>query len=210
VFLNLDNERYDYARLGFAPGCFSSVDRRPWILRITGTNGQCESQIQALRKSRSLPESNYLFIVDRWTEDELKGFSQGLALLRNLTKARIILVGQNATFLTFDDSLRFLGREQLLRLNSVLYQQQSLVDVQINQQLRMLAAMNDLEFIDRQSLVCSQDNSLCEVRAQGGEFLYSDSNHWSYAGRSVFGKLMVQRFGYEFASSPDPSSVPHP
>ena len=210
VYLNLDNARYDYARLGFAPGCFSSVDRRPWILRITGTNGQCESQIQALRKSRSLPEANYLFIVDRWTEGELQGFSQGLALLRNLTKARIIVVGQNATFLTFDDSLRFLGREQLLRLNSVLYQQQSLVDVHINQQLRMLAAMNDLEFIDRQSLVCSQDSSLCEVRAQDGEFLYSDSNHWSYAGRSVFGKLMVQRFGQEFASSLDPSSAPRP
>ena len=57
-------------RLGFAPGCFSSVDRRPWILRITGMNGQCELQIQALRKSRSLPEADYLFIVDRWTEDE--------------------------------------------------------------------------------------------------------------------------------------------
>jgi hypothetical protein len=186
------------------------VDRRPWILRITGTNGQCESQIQALRTSRSLPKANYLFIVDRWTEDDLQGFSQGLALLRNLTKARIIVVGQNATFLTFDDSLRFLGREQLLRLNSVLYQQQSLLDVQINQQLRMLATMNGLEFIDRQSLVCSQESSLCEVRAQDGKFLYSDSNHWSYAGRSVFGNLMVQRFGYVFASSPNLPSVPRP
>jgi len=210
MFLNLGNERYDYARLGFAPDCFSSVDRRPWILRITGTNGLCESQIEALRKSHSLAQASYLFIVDRWTMDDLKGFSQGLALLGNLTKARIIVVGQNATFPTFDDSLRFLSQAQLLRLNRVLYQQQSLADVQINERLRMLAAMNGLEFIDRQSLVCSQQSSLCEVRAQDGEFLYSDSNHWTYAGRSVFGNLMVQRFGHVLGSSPELPSVPRP
>ena len=80
------------------------------------------------------------------------------------------MVGQNATFLTFDESLRFLGREQLLRLNSVLYQQQSLVDVQINQQLRKVAVMNDLEFIDRQSLVCSQQSSLCKFVLKTASF----------------------------------------
>jgi hypothetical protein len=170
----------------------------------------CESQIEALRKSSSLAGTAYLFIADRWTEEEIKGFSEGLALLRSLTNARIVLVGQNATFPTFDDSLRFLDPAQLLRLNGMLFQEQSLVDVRINEQLRNLAAVNDLGFIDRQSLVCSQTSSQCDVRAQDGKFLYTDTNHWSYAGRSVFGQRMVQRFGYLFASSPSLSSVSRP
>jgi peptidoglycan/LPS O-acetylase OafA/YrhL len=210
MFLNLGDATYDFARLGFAPGCFSSVDRRPWILRITGRKSVCESQIEALRKSSSLTGTAYLFIADRWTEEEIKGFSEGLALLRSLTKARIVLVGQNATFPTFDDSLRFLDPAQLLRLDGVLFQEQSLVDIRINEQLRNLAAVNGLGFIDRQSLVCSQTSSQCDVRAQDGKFLYTDSNHWSYAGRSVFGQRIVQRFGYLFASTPSLSPVPRP
>jgi len=207
IFLTLGNERYDYARLGFAPACFGSVDRRPWILRITGKKSLCELQLEALRKSRSLAEATYLFIADRWSEEQIKDFPEGLALLRTLTKARIIVVGQNATFPTFDDSLRFLDRAQLLRLNRVLYKERSLEDVQISAQLGQLATMNGLDFIDRQSLVCSQASSLCQVFAQDGNFLYSDTNHWSYEGRIVFGKLMVQRFGDFFASGPDLPAV---
>ena len=61
--------------------------------------------------------------------------------------------------------------------------------------------VNGLDFIDRQSLVCSRDVGLCQVLAQDGGFLYTDTNHWSYEGRDVFGKLIVQRFGHLFAST---------
>lgn len=210
MFLNLGTERYDYARRTFDDPCFSSVDRSPWILRITGGTSPCQSQIAALRSSRSLAEATYVFIADYWTEETVKGFGEGLALLRTLTNARIIVVGQNATFPTFDDSLRFLGSAQLQHLNSVLYQQRSLADIQINEQLRKLAAANGLGFIDRQPLVCSQQTSLCQVVAPDGKFLYSDRNHWTYAGRGLFGKLMVQRFGHLFALSPSVSSVAQP
>jgi peptidoglycan/LPS O-acetylase OafA/YrhL len=200
MFLNLGNDRYDYARTGFAPDCFSSVDRRPWILRIAGGHNPCESQVNALRRSRSLAEADYLFIANRWTDESLKGFSEGLALLRSLTRARLVIVGQNATFPTFDDSLRFLDAAQLGRLNAVLFKQQSASDIQINAQLRELAAENALAFIDRQSLVCSQAAARCEVVGPDGRFLYSDTNHWTYAGRSLFGRGMAQRFAYLAAS----------
>lgn len=202
LFLNLGDRRYDYARLGFDPGCFSSIDRRPWILRITGQKSLCTSEVMALRRSRSLAEADYLFVADRWFEEQLKGFSDGLALLRSLTKARIIIVGQNATFPTFDASLRFLDQVQLQHLNAVLFEQQSRVDVQINEQLRKLALTNGFGFIDRQSLVCSGARALCEVLAQDGRFLYTDTNHWSYEGRNVFGKLIVDKFGQLFAWTP--------
>ena len=201
MFLNLGDERYDYARSKFAPDCFSSTDRRPWILRVTGGQSPCESQVNEMRRSRSLAEADYLFIADRWTEESLKGFGQGLALLRSLTRARIVLVGQNATFPTFDDSLRYLSGAQLRRLNEVLYQQQSAADIRINAALRQLAAENGIGFIDRQSLVCSQAAARCEVVTADGNFLYSDTNHWSYAGRIVFGKGMAQRFA-SIAASP--------
>ena len=196
MFLNLGNDRYDYARSGFAPDCFSSVDRRPWILRITGGHTPCESQINALKRSRSLAEADYLFIANRWTDESLKGFGEGLALLRSLTRARIVLVGQNATFPTFDDSLRFLDAAQLGRLNAVLFDQQSAADIHINAQLQQLASENALGFIDRQSLVCSQAAARCEVVGPEGRFLYSDTNHWTYAGRTLFGKGMAQRFAH--------------
>ena len=70
-----------------------------------------------------------LFVADRWSEESIKGFPEGLALLRDLTKARIIIVGQNAVFPTFDDSLRFLDRSQLARLNRVMYEAKSPEDV---------------------------------------------------------------------------------
>lgn len=200
LYLSLGADRYDYARLPFPPACFASADRRPWILRITDRHSSCESQVEALRKSRSLPEADYLFIADRWTEDEIGGFSEGLALLRSLSRARIVLVGQNATFLAFDDSLRFLGPAQLQRLNSVFYQQQSLGDERLNEQLKGLAAANGLGFIDRQSLVCSRVTQECDVRAGDGRFFYTDSNHWSYTGRTVFGQRMVQQFGQLFGA----------
>jgi peptidoglycan/LPS O-acetylase OafA/YrhL len=199
MFLTLGDTKYDYARLPFAPDCFSSVDRRPWILRMTRTKSLCESQLDALRKSRSLAETDYLFVADRWSQESIKGFAEGLAQLRNLTKARIIIVGQNAVFPTFDDSLRFLDRSQLARLNRVLYEAKSPEDVLLNAELRTLATANGLDFIDRQSVVCSQAGMSCTVLAPDGKFLYTDTNHWSYEGRSVFGKLMVERFGNLFA-----------
>ena len=207
MFLTLGDEKYDYARLTFAPDCFSSIDRRPWILRMTRTKSLCESQLDALRKSRSVAEADYLFVVDRWSQESIKGFPEGLALLRNLTKARIIIVGQNAVFPTFDDSLRFIDRSRLARLNRVMYDAKSPEDVLINEELQTLAAKNGLEFIDRQSVVCSQATMLCKLLAPDGKFLYTDTNHWSYEGRRVFGRLMVQRFGNLFASGSDQPAV---
>jgi peptidoglycan/LPS O-acetylase OafA/YrhL len=207
MYLILGDEKYDYARSPFAPDCFSSIDRRPWILRLSHAKSLCESELDALRRNRSLTEADYLFIADRWSEDSIKGFTEGLALLRGLTKARIILVGQNAVFPTFDDSLRFLDRSELARLNRLMYDAKSSEDVLINAQLQALAASNGLDFIDRQSVVCSQTNKLCQVVGPDGEFLYTDTNHWSYEGRSVFGKLMVQRFGHLFASGSDQLAV---
>jgi hypothetical protein len=207
LFLALGTEKYDYARRTFAPVCFSSVDRRPWILRLTGGKGPCAVQVEELTRSRSLGEADYLFIVDRWTEASLQGFGEGLALLRSLTRAQIILVGQNAIFPTFDDSLRFLDSGQLQRLNGLFYEQQSSDDIQINERLRTLAAANKLGFIDRQSLVCSKATAQCLVLGPDGQFLYSDTNHWDYAGRGVFGRLMVERFGQLFAADPHPPST---
>ena len=207
MFLTLGDEKYDYARLTFAPDCFSSIDRRPWILRITRTKSACESQLDALRQSPSVVEADYLFVADRWSAESIKGFPEGLALLRSLTKARIVIVGQNAVFPTFDDSLRFLGRTQLARLNRAMYDARSPEDVVINEELRKLAATYGLNFIDRQSVVCSRATLLCEVLSPDGKFLYTDTNHWSYEGRSVFGKLMVQRFGNLFASGSDQPAV---
>lgn len=207
LFLTLGDERYDYARLTFAPDCFSSIDQRPWILRITHTKSACESQLNALRNSRSVAAADYLFVADRWSQESIRGFMEGLALLRNLTKARIIIVGQNAVFPTFDDSLRFIDRDRLARLNRVMYAAKSPEDVLINEELRTLAATNGLDFVDRQSVVCSQSAELCEVVAPDGKFLYTDTNHWSYEGRGVFGKLIVQRFGNLFASGSDQPAV---
>ena len=194
MFLNLGDADYDYVRSLFQPNCFSSIDRRPWVLRITGARSPCRSQIEALKSDRSLAEADYLFIANHWTEETLNGFDEGLVFLRAHTRARIIVVGQNAAFPTFDDSLRFLDKAQLLRLNELLFRQQSAAGVEINAQLRRLAAANGLSFIDRQSLVCSQSAARCEVLAPDGKFLYRDTNHWSYAGRSVFGKLLAQHF----------------
>jgi peptidoglycan/LPS O-acetylase OafA/YrhL len=202
MFLALGDTHYDYARSTFAPNCFSSSDRRPWILRLTASHSPCELQLDTLRRSHSLADADYLFIANRWTEESLKGFGEGLALLRSLTRARIVIVGQNATFPTFDDSLRFLHQSQLQRLNQTLYREQSASDVHVNIQLHRLAEANALGFIDRQSLVCSQSAASCEVRAADGKFLYSDTNHWSYAGRSAFGKVMAQRFTSLLASGP--------
>ena len=129
MFLTLGDEKYDYARSRFAPNCFSSIDRRPWILRMTHTKSLCESDLDALRRNRSLAQADYLFVADRWSEEYIKGFPDGLALLRDLTKARIIIVGQNAVFPTFDDSLRFLDQSQLARLNRVMYDAKSPEDV---------------------------------------------------------------------------------
>jgi peptidoglycan/LPS O-acetylase OafA/YrhL len=194
LFLTLGMDRFDFARLGFDDPCFSSMDDRPWILRVVGTQTVCGDQIAALKKSRSLAEANYVFIANYWSEDTVKGFAEGLALLRSLTKAKIVVVGQNATFPTFDVSLRFLGAKQFQTLDEVLFEQQSSTDQAINEQLRQLAKANGLDFIDRQSLVCSKIASRCQVVSEDGRLLYSDRTHWSYAGRQLFGEMMVEKY----------------
>lgn len=194
LFMTLGMDKFDYARLGFDDPCFSSMDDRPWILRIVGTQTACADQIAALKKSRSLAQARYVFIANYWSEDTVKGFAEGLALLRSLTKARIVVVGQNATFPTFDVSLRFLGAKQLQTLDAALFEQQSSTDQAINEQLRQLAKANGLDFIDRQSLVCSKTASRCQVVSEDGKLLYSDRTHWSYAGRKLFGKMMVEKY----------------
>lgn len=209
LFLSLGDKRYDYARSGFAPNCFSAIDRRPWILRLAHAEGLCAAQLAALRSNRSLASADYLFIADRWSAETLQGFAEGLAFLRGLTHAKIVIVGQNATFPTFDDSLRYLDPPQLLRLNRVLYQQQSMVDVEINRELRALAEAHGLGFIDRQSLVCSAADARCQVLVDG-KFLYSDSNHWSYAGRAVFGRGMAARFNDLLTGHSEPSTARQP
>jgi peptidoglycan/LPS O-acetylase OafA/YrhL len=201
LYLALGTQGFDYARLGFDDPCFSSVDRRPWILRIVGTMTECEVQIAALKKSQSLADADIVFIANYWNEKTIKGFDEGLALLRTLTKAAIVVVGQNATFPTFDDSLRFLGSAQLQTLNTVFFSEQSATDIKINEQLLSLAARNDLGFIDRRSLVCSAAQMQCRVIAADGRFLYSDRTHWTYAGRKVFGHMIVQKYGHAFLTS---------
>jgi peptidoglycan/LPS O-acetylase OafA/YrhL len=200
LLLTLGTEGYEYARSGFDDPCFSSADTRPWILRIVGTKTICEAQIEALKGNKSLAAANYVFIANYWSEQTIVGFSAGLAFLRTLTKARIVLVGQNAAFPTFDKSLRFLGDAQLQTLNGQLFGQRSVVDERINERLRQLASVNGLGFIDRQSLICSEATSQCDVLAPNGKLLYRDVSHWSYEGRRVFGDLMVKKFGRLFLS----------
>ena len=84
---------------------------------MTRTKSPVRISDSRIAKEPSLAEADYLFVANRWSEETIKGFPEGLALLRGLTKARIILVGQNAVFPTFDESLRFLDRNQLARLN---------------------------------------------------------------------------------------------
>jgi hypothetical protein len=141
-----------------------------------------------------MADADYLFIAMRWTPETVQDLNEGVALLRGLTKAQLVLVGQNATFPTFDDSLRFLQLSQLQRLNHVMYEQRSVSDAQVNERLRRLAAENGLSYIDRQSVVCSAPQASCQVIDPQGRFLYTDTNHWSYAGRSLFGRLMLERF----------------
>jgi peptidoglycan/LPS O-acetylase OafA/YrhL len=198
LFLTLGADRFDYARLGFDDPCFSTVDSRPWILQIVGRQTACAVQISALKKSRSFAEAQYVFIANYWSEDTIKGFAEGLALLRSLTKAKIIVVGQNATFPTFDSSLRFLGTHQSQLLNTSFFEQQSSIDRKINEQLKLLASANGLGFINRQALVCSNSTARCRVVDADGKLLYSDRTHWSYPGRKVFGEMMVKKFGRLF------------
>ena len=210
LFLTLGNTKYDYARLRFDPACIASSERPAWILKLTGAKDPCELQAAALRSSRSLGEADEVFVAQRWTTDTVGELSRELALLRSLTQARLIVVGQNATFPTFDDSLRFLDAPQLQRLNHLLYEQQSWIDVGINERLRQLTAAHGLVFLDRLPLVCTPALATCQVFAGNSEFYYSDTNHWSYAGRIEFGKRMLQHFGSVLAPEPRPAVAARP
>jgi peptidoglycan/LPS O-acetylase OafA/YrhL len=210
LYLTLGAVRYDYARLRFDPACIASSERPPWILRLTGAKDPCELQAGNLRSSRSLVEADYVFVAQRWTTDTVANLVKELALLRSLTRARLIVVGQNATFPTFDDSLRFLDTRQLQRLNHVLYQQQSSSDIEINSRLRDLTTAQGLAFLERQSLVCAAALESCEVFAGNGEFFYSDTNHWSYSGRAAFGRRMLPQLETLLATTPVQAAAARP
>jgi hypothetical protein len=195
LFLGLGTHGHDFAVLDFDDPCFSPDEDARWILWLADTKSVCGSQIEALKNSRALAAADYLLIANYWSPETLKGFEQGLALLRSLTQAKIVVVGQNAVFPTFDTSLRYLNAAQLRSLNSLFYQQQSQVDLQVNEELRKLASMHQLGFIDRQSLVCSRTALQCQVTLANGNFLYRDPTHWSYMGRELFGALIAQQYG---------------
>jgi hypothetical protein len=195
VKLNLNVEKYELARLGFDDLCFSSHHRRHWLLQLVGTETGCEAQIKALKSSELLKTATHIVIANWWTEESLGGFEEGLALLRSLSSAKIILAGQNAVFPTFDVSLRYLESSQLQRLNAQLFDRQSMADLRINDELRKIALTDALDFIDRQSLVCPPAASVCQVVAADDKLLYTDRSHWSHEGRKLFGEMMVKKYG---------------
>jgi peptidoglycan/LPS O-acetylase OafA/YrhL len=203
MYLALGAERFQYARITFDDPCFASSDTRHWSLRLLGTKSSCEQQLDLLRRSAALADANAVFIANYWSEDTINGFDEGLAIIRGLTRARIIVVGQNAVFPTFDPSLQYLGRDQLRQLNSTLFAQQSSVDVRIDEQLRRLAAADGLLFIDRQALVCSSAAASCQVIESSGKLLYTDRSHWSYEGRKIFGTMIVEKYGELFREVTD-------
>jgi hypothetical protein len=198
LVLALGSEKYEYSRTGFDDPCFSSAETRPLILRLVGTKTVCARQIASLEHNPSLANADYVFVANFWSEETVKGFAPGLALLRTLTKAHIILVGQNEVFPTFDKSLRFVGAAQLRGLNAQMFVQRSVSDERINDELRRLASANGLTFIDRQPLVCSDSAAQCEIVDAGGDLLYRDVSHWSYEGRKVFGARMAKAVAVVF------------
>jgi peptidoglycan/LPS O-acetylase OafA/YrhL len=202
LFLTLGADRFQYARLGFDDPCFSSTDTRHWSLRVVGTQSSCEAQLELLKRSPAVADASYIFIANYWSEDTIKGFDQGVSILKGLTKAQIVVVGQNAVFPTFDASLRYLSAGELARLNNLLFAQRSAVDLRINEELRRLAAANGLAFIDRESLVCSNRAASCQVVASSGKLLYTDRSHWSFEGLRIFGAMMVDKYGQIFQAAP--------
>jgi peptidoglycan/LPS O-acetylase OafA/YrhL len=198
LYLTLGADSFQYARVTFDDPCFSSSDTRHWSLRLLGAKSSCEQQLEALKSSAALADASYVFIANYWDEDTIGGFDEGVAILKGLTKAQLIVVGQNAVFPTFDSSLAYLGKGQLERLNGTLFAQKSIVDENINEQLRSLAAANGLAFIDRQNLVCSNASASCQVVAPDGKLLYTDRSHWSYEGRKEFGDMIVAKYGNLF------------
>jgi SGNH domain (fused to AT3 domains) len=203
LYLAFGADRFQYARITFDDPCFASSDTRHWSLRLLGTKSSCEQQLDLLKGSAALADADYVFIANYWDGDTINGFDEGLAILRGLTKAQIVVVGQNAIFPTFDSSLRYLGRDQLGQLNGTLFAQRSIVDVRINEQLRRFAATDGLAFIDRQSLVCSNATASCQVVASSGKLLYTDRSHWSYEGRRIFGAMMVEKYRQLFQEAAD-------
>jgi peptidoglycan/LPS O-acetylase OafA/YrhL len=203
LYLAFGADKFQYARITFDDPCFDSSDTRHWSLRLLGTKSSCEQQLELLQGSAALADADYVFIANYWDEDTINGFDEGLAILRGLTKAQIVVVGQNAIFPTFDPSLRYLGRDQLAQLNHTLFAQQSMVDVRINEQLRRFAATDGLIFIDRQSLVCSNATASCQVVASSGKLLYTDRSHWSYEGRRIFGTMIVEKYRRLFQEAVD-------
>jgi hypothetical protein len=165
-------------------------------VRFTAEASRCETEIKALKASTALAGADYVFIANLWAQDTVAGFDEGLALLKSLTNARIVVVGQNAVFPAFDESLRFLDKARLARLNAGFYSQQSEVDVAINDRLRRSASHYGLEFIDRQALICPKSAQMCHVIGSTGRPLFRDPSHWSAEGRKVFGAQIVEAVSF--------------
>ena len=88
LLLGLGVDRYDFARMLFDDPCFSSRHTGTWMTQLVGTKTECESEIEALKSNRAIAAADYLLIANYWDDETVKGFDEGLALLRSLTKAK--------------------------------------------------------------------------------------------------------------------------
>lgn len=199
LYLALGDGRHEFAQLRFNGSCFSAQSDHRWLLALFGVKSSCEQQREALEASAAVREASDIIIANYWSEETVLGFDEGIAFLRRLSGARLIVVGQNVTFPTFDTSLRYLAAPQLAQVNRRLFAEQSTVDEHVNEELRAVAARNGLLFIDRQPLVCDRAVASCQVIGPDGKLLYIDRTHWSYEGKRLFGARIAARYSALFA-----------
>ena len=150
----------------------------------------CKEYKQKLESSNFFSKADLILSANKWSSDNITALENIIIYLKDMSDAKIILIGQNANFTqSLESRIVRVGLGE--NLNKLSYKLLQPYTENASKILKDMADNLNIKFLERFSFVCNKLKRSCLMANAEGSLLYRDDNHWSVNGQKYFGSLLV-------------------
>ena len=161
----------------------------------TGTSAEqknrCTTEITALKNSAVLRDAQWVLFSARWRSESIPYIDAFAQWLKTTTSAEFGVFGRTAEFKDIPRLAVRFGAVEGFEAHAAKHRLRKLD--QINDKLSGIAQASAIPFLDKLPLVCSADDSRCDMLDDNNNLLFYDYGHWTLHGAKHFGAKMARQ-----------------